>query len=130
MRLLASASLPPLPDHSLAGYFNSIAGGVCYPLSFNPGGATDDALRANYPGGWPLGRGKYETSSIPTCPTWGKTNLPWSDAMGAVFISGWFYIFFTVTGESACAAALGRTAGPRPVSPAPAAPQPALAAIR
>ena len=117
----------------IEGYFNTIAGGVCYPLSFNPGGpgATDDALRAHYPGGWPLGRGKYEASTIPPCATWGKTNLPWSDAMGAVFISGWFYIFFTVTGESARAAALGRTAhlGLR-AAPAPAAPQPALAAIR
>lgn len=32
------------------------------------------------------------------CSAWGKTNLPWTDAMGAVFISGWFYLFFTFTG--------------------------------
>ena len=32
------------------------------------------------------------------CPTWGVSSLPWSDAMGAVFISGWVYIFLTFTG--------------------------------
>lgn len=32
------------------------------------------------------------------CPGWGDYSLPWSDAMGAVFISGWFYLFFTFTG--------------------------------
>jgi len=32
------------------------------------------------------------------CPTWGTSSLPWSDAMGAVFISGIFYLFFTVVG--------------------------------
>lgn len=32
------------------------------------------------------------------CPGWGEYSLPWSDAMGAVFISGWFYLFFTFTG--------------------------------
>lgn len=34
----------------------------------------------------------------PHCDSWGVSTLPWSDAMGAVFISGIFYIFFTVTG--------------------------------
>jgi adenine/guanine/hypoxanthine permease len=29
---------------------------------------------------------------------WGDYSLPWSDAMGAVFLSGIFYIFFTITG--------------------------------
>lgn len=32
------------------------------------------------------------------CPGWGETSLPWSDAMGAVFLSGIFYLFFTMTG--------------------------------
>lgn len=32
------------------------------------------------------------------CPQWGVGKLPWTDAMGAVFISGWFYIFFTLSG--------------------------------
>jgi len=32
------------------------------------------------------------------CPTWGTSSLPWSDAMGAVFISGIFYLFFTIVG--------------------------------
>jgi len=32
------------------------------------------------------------------CPGWGEYILPWSDAMGAVFLSGWFYLFFTFTG--------------------------------
>ena len=32
------------------------------------------------------------------CPDWGTKSLPWSDAMGAVFISGWIYLFFTFTG--------------------------------
>lgn len=32
------------------------------------------------------------------CASWGKTALPWSDAMGAVFLSGFIYLFFTFTG--------------------------------
>lgn len=32
------------------------------------------------------------------CPGWGDKSLPWADVMGAVFISGWFYLFFTFTG--------------------------------
>eukprot|EP01038_Epipyxis_sp_PR26KG_P009181 gene9181-12380_t len=32
------------------------------------------------------------------CPGWGTSSLPWSDAMGAVFISGLLYLFFTFTG--------------------------------
>lgn len=27
--------------------------------------------------------------SGPECPGWGETSLPWSDAMGAIFLSGW-----------------------------------------
>lgn len=86
------------PGMGLNGYFNTIAGGVssCYPQ--NADLSNDAGLIANFPGGWPLGRGKYAASTIPACASWGKTSLPWSDAMGAVFISGWFYIFFTVTG--------------------------------
>jgi AGZA family xanthine/uracil permease-like MFS transporter len=32
------------------------------------------------------------------CDTWGVTTLPWSDALGAVYLSGWLYLGFTVTG--------------------------------
>ena len=32
------------------------------------------------------------------CPSWGTLTLPWSDAMGAIFLSGWIYLFFTFTG--------------------------------
>lgn len=32
------------------------------------------------------------------CKDWGDGNLPWSDAMGAVFVSGWIYLFLTFTG--------------------------------
>lgn len=32
------------------------------------------------------------------CESWGKTTLPWSDAMGAIFISGGIYLFLTFTG--------------------------------
>eukprot|EP01035_Chromulina_nebulosa_P019061 gene19061-24883_t len=32
------------------------------------------------------------------CPGWGESSLPWTDAMGAVFISGLFYLFFTFSG--------------------------------
>jgi AGZA family xanthine/uracil permease-like MFS transporter len=34
----------------------------------------------------------------PHCPTWGESSLPWSDTLGAVFLSGWFYAFFTFCG--------------------------------
>jgi AGZA family xanthine/uracil permease-like MFS transporter len=34
----------------------------------------------------------------PWCETWGETTLPWSDALGAVYISGWLYLAATVTG--------------------------------
>jgi xanthine/uracil/vitamin C permease (AzgA family) len=32
------------------------------------------------------------------CPGWGEDSLPWSDALGAIFLSGVFYLFLTVTG--------------------------------
>lgn len=32
------------------------------------------------------------------CPGWGEDSLPWSDALGAIFISGLFYLFLTLTG--------------------------------
>jgi AGZA family xanthine/uracil permease-like MFS transporter len=34
----------------------------------------------------------------PLCPGWGEHSLPWSDALGAVYISGWLYLAATVTG--------------------------------
>jgi len=38
-----------------------------------------------------------DINGIP-CDTWGVSSLPWSDAMGAVFLSGFIYLFFTFTG--------------------------------
>ena len=32
------------------------------------------------------------------CPGWGDSSLPWSDAMGAVFLSGIIYLLFTAVG--------------------------------
>jgi len=32
------------------------------------------------------------------CPGWGESSLPWSDAMGSIFLSGWIYILLTITG--------------------------------
>lgn len=32
------------------------------------------------------------------CPGWGTHGLPWSDTLGAIFLSGWFYMFFTLAG--------------------------------
>jgi AGZA family xanthine/uracil permease-like MFS transporter len=34
----------------------------------------------------------------PSCETWGISSLPWSDTLGAIFLSGWFYAFFTFAG--------------------------------
>jgi AGZA family xanthine/uracil permease-like MFS transporter len=38
-----------------------------------------------------------ELHGVP-CETWGETTLPWSDALGAVYISGWLYLALTITG--------------------------------
>ena len=56
----------------LNGFFATVA----KPCTANPTGAIGGAV----------------------CPGWGDTSLPWSDAMGAVFLSGWIYLFFTFTG--------------------------------
>jgi AGZA family xanthine/uracil permease-like MFS transporter len=32
------------------------------------------------------------------CKEWGVTTLPWTDALGAVYISGWLYLALTFTG--------------------------------
>jgi AGZA family xanthine/uracil permease-like MFS transporter len=37
-------------------------------------------------------------SSDMNCEGWGVNSLPWTDTLGAVFISGWFYLFFTFSG--------------------------------
>lgn len=34
----------------------------------------------------------------PECHSWGISTLPWTDALGAVYISGWLYLAATVTG--------------------------------
>ena len=92
--LLPSGILHLLTPASSCSYFNSIAGNVCYSHSLPPRFLwTNDQQRQYYPGGWPRG----VNGGQPACSTWGKTNLPWSDAMGAVFISGFFYLFFTFT---------------------------------
>ena len=43
-------------------------------------------------------RGIALTDSDVNCEGWGTHSLPWTDTMGAVFLSGWFYMFFTVSG--------------------------------
>lgn len=80
------------PGMGLNGYFNNIAGSVCwgaYGAASDPGpGATAEQLMDAF---------KY-IQDQGGCPSWGVSKLPWTDAMGAVFISGWFYLFFTLTG--------------------------------
>ena len=49
------------------------------PTGF-PGNPTgEQLLKAYFPGDWP-GAAK---GGVPACDSWGKTHLPWSDAMGA-----------------------------------------------
>lgn len=43
-------------------------------------------------------QGVANFASDRSCPGWGHDSLPWTDTMGAVFISGWFYLFFTFAG--------------------------------
>ena len=88
------------PGMGLNGYFSTIAGGVCWSNipeghgadGYNPGSLTDDQLFSLFPGGTQWG------SPTPPCADWGKGSLPWTDAMGAVFISGFIYWFVTFTG--------------------------------
>ena len=72
------------PGMGLNGYFNTLTKNVCWDAAtgVNKGSSAQDLI-------------KYYPKE---CPEWGKTALPWTDAMGAVFISGWFYLFFTFTG--------------------------------
>ena len=82
MGALVNVPVALAPGMGLNGYFNTLTKNVCWGPEVNPGSGAQDLV-------------KY----FPTdCPSWGKTSLPWSDAMGAVFISGWFYLFFTFTG--------------------------------
>ena len=158
MGFMVNVPVALAPGMGLNGYFNTVAGGVCWPHSptpsdsihavdglwgktgkwlppappgfmFNspdsqfllnndgpwwganggpptakgfPGNPTGEQLiKAYFPGGWP---GGDQNVHVPSCASWGVSKLPWSDAMGAVFISGWFYLFFTFTGlrSSAC----------------------------
>ena len=97
MGLFVNVPVALAPGMGLNGYFNSIAGNVCYPHNLPPRFTWSvDQQRSYFPGGWP--RGPANVNGQGPCDTWGKTNLPWSDAMGAVFISGFFYLFFTFTG--------------------------------
>ena len=73
MGLLVNVPVALAPGMGLNGYFNTI-GRACPGI--NDTGSID---------GTP-------------CPNWGTSSLPWSDAMGAVFLSGWIYLFFTFTG--------------------------------
>ena len=43
-------------------------------------------------------RGIALRDSDVNCEGWGTHSLPWTDTMGAIFLSGWFYMFFTVSG--------------------------------
>ena len=98
MGLMVNVPVALAPGMGLNGYFNTVAGNVCFPLS-TPGyvlNGDEMLLKQNFPGGWP--GGVSGSANNPACASWGKTHLPWSDAMGAVFISGWFYLFFTFTG--------------------------------
>jgi hypothetical protein len=73
---------------SLNGYFNTLAKNVCwdYSTGVGPGSSDEDLI-------------KY----FPTdCPQWGKTSLPWSDAMGAVFISGWVRVLRALRAYVVC----------------------------
>jgi AGZA family xanthine/uracil permease-like MFS transporter len=72
MGLVVNIPVALAPGMGLNGYFNTLAA-TCYQ---NPTGDTT----------------KFQ------CPTWGKTTLPWNDAMGAVMVSGLIYLIFTVTG--------------------------------
>jgi AGZA family xanthine/uracil permease-like MFS transporter len=73
MGLIVNVPVALAPGMGLNGYFNSVAR-TCPTL--NPTGDINGVQ----------------------CPSWGHSTLPWSDGMGAVFISGWIYLFFTVTG--------------------------------
>jgi xanthine/uracil/vitamin C permease (AzgA family) len=57
---------------TLTSYFASIA----QTCSVNPNGSIDKTA----------------------CPSWGHSTLPWTDAMGAISISGFIYLFLTMTG--------------------------------
>jgi AGZA family xanthine/uracil permease-like MFS transporter len=84
MGFLVNVPVALAPGMGLNGYFNTLTKGVCWDSTtgVNPGSSAQDLI-------------KYYPKD---CPSWGKTSLPWTDAMGAVFISGWFYLFFTFTG--------------------------------
>jgi len=79
------------PGMGLNGVFGKYAGNVCWSTlgKADPGpGATDRQLMDAY----------NQIMKNGGCPGWGVDSLPWTDAMGAVFISGWIYLFLTVTG--------------------------------
>lgn len=72
MGLLVNVPVALAPGMGLNGYFATVASSC----EANPNGALHGV----------------------ECKGWGEATLPWSDAMGAVFISGLFYLFLTVTG--------------------------------
>jgi xanthine/uracil/vitamin C permease (AzgA family) len=49
------------PGMGLNGYFNTVAGNVCFPQGADT--STDEGLRANFPGGWP---GEAD-NGVPAC---------------------------------------------------------------
>lgn len=91
MGVLVNVPVALAPGMGLNGYFNTISKNVCWPKTGPKG---EDWSTA-----WMAWDNEQLLDNFPKdCPGWGETSLPWTDAMGAVFISGWFYIFFTVTG--------------------------------
>jgi len=73
MGLFANVPIALAPGMGLNGYFATVSK-VCAQNTIGDGKATD------------------------RCPSWGKTALPYTDALGAIFLSGIFYLFFTFTG--------------------------------
>ena len=87
MGLVVNVPVALAPGMGLNGYFAHIAT-TCW----------DPSAYGGKPGFLWTDKQLNEQFYSKTCPDWGKNSLPWTDAMGAVFISGWFYLFFTLTG--------------------------------
>jgi len=102
MGLVVNVPVALAPGMGLNGVFAVIAGlGNCPGWIPGKYGNSDQVLWDGFPGKSTASNGADGMSHMDMrqgCSTWGKTNLPWTDAMGAVFISGWFYLFFTFTG--------------------------------
>jgi hypothetical protein len=70
------------PGMGLNGYFASIVGSCAKP--------DHGPFQPQYMGLYgPMDLDNPLPEMYGECESWGKTKLPWTDAMGAVFISGW-----------------------------------------